>query len=101
MGAEGDSTPGLVGLAELGILAGPLPGGGAGGPCGGCCCCCCSAAAIAAILPLKPTNGWPGGMLAKGPNAPGKGRVERRSFSISASFSLFSFARRFWNQIFT
>ena len=38
---------------------------------------------------------WKAAAVEKGP------RVARRIFSISASFNLFSFARRFWNQIFT
>lgn len=49
-----------------------------------------AAAAAAAILPLKLTNGCPLGIPGKGPNGPGNGRVDKRSFSISASFNLCS-----------
>lgn len=47
-----------------------------------------AAAAAAAMFPLNPTNGCPPGRPGKGPNGPGKGRVESLIFSISASFNL-------------
>jgi hypothetical protein len=79
---DGDAWLTFTGLMLMFALGTPVAPGG------GCWLLACSAAATAAILPLKFTNGWPAGIAANGPNGPGNGRVERRSFSISASFSL-------------
>lgn len=59
---------------------------------------------ICADIPGINGGGWvPDRPSAKAAAAAGRsaGRAASRSFSISASFSRFSFARRFWNQIFT
>lgn len=62
-----------------------------------------AALTAAAVIPdaaNKPKGWW---AFREGNEEPGviRGRFAIRNFSISASFSLFSFALRFWNQIFT